>query len=244
MTDMRSFQRFAAIVAIVSFLAAMASNVLQAIPVHFNTQFPIDPMMFLSAGNPGGNLLRAGLILDMLGYYLPFLPIALFLQYWLRPKSPLWVRFFTACGIGYIFIGAVGAVTMAVIQPPLIQAYAQVPDSGRYALELLFGTIWNIIYAGLWNILAVLLVGIWFTGMGLLLRSERSGPAILALIVGFSALADSAGNMLGFKGLAMVGLILFLLLAPIWMLWFGIDLLRKPVEMEAAGKLSMPGING
>jgi len=230
--DNYSFQRFAAITAIVSFFTAMASNVLQAIPVNFNSEFPINPVMFLSVGINGANFLRWGLILDMLGYYLPLLPIALFIQHWFKTKSPIWTRFYTICGLGYILIGATGAVTLAVVQPPLINTYAQASMEQRVVLETIFGAIWNIVYAGMWNILGELFVGIWLLGVGLLLRSERRVFSIVSIIVGISALIDSLGNILGIEGLALVGLSVYLILAPIWALWFGIDLLRKPVQIQ------------
>src|SRR6266487_837709 len=232
MNDNYSFQRFAAITAIVSFFTAMASNVLQAIPVNFNSEFPINPVMFLSVGINGANFLRWGLILDMLGYYLPLLPIALFIQHWFKTKNPIWIRFYTICGLGYILIGATGAVTLAVVQPPLINAYAQASTEQRAMLETIFGAIWNIVYGGMWNILGEGLVGIWLLGVGLLLRSERRIFSIITMIVGISALIDSLGNILGIEGLALLGLSVYLILAPIWALWLGIDLLRKPVQIQ------------
>jgi hypothetical protein len=115
MNDNHSFQRFAAVIAIVSFFTAMASNVLQGIPVNFNSNVTTNPVLFLSVGPNGAGLLRWGLILDMLGYYLPLLPLAVFIQHWFKAKNPIWVRFYTTCGLGYILIGAVGAVALAVV---------------------------------------------------------------------------------------------------------------------------------
>lgn len=232
MTNSQSFQRFAAITAILSFFTAMASNVLQGIPVHFNSEFPIDPLMFLSVGASGATLLRWGLILDALGYYLPLLPIALFLHYWLKSKNPMWVHFYTTCGLGYILIGAVGAIALGVVQPPLINAYVQASTEQRAMLEAIFGAIWSIVYGGMWNILGELLAGIWFLGIGLLLRSERPMLGIVSIIIACSALVDSLGNILGIERLALIGLSLYILLAPIWALWFGIDLLRKPEKLQ------------
>jgi hypothetical protein len=225
-----SFQRFAALIAILSFFTALASDLLQGIPVNFNSQFPINPISFLEVGPNGIDLLRWGLLLDLLGYYLPFLPLALFLEHWLKGKNPLWLRFFTTCGVGYILIGAVGAVTLAVVQPPLISAYAQASTEQRAILTTIFETVWNIIYGGVWNILGELLGGIWFFGVGWFLRSERRLLGIGSMIVGASAFLDSLGNMLGIEILALLGLSVYILLAPIWALWLGIDLLRKPVQ--------------
>jgi hypothetical protein len=233
MKDHYSFQRFAAITAIVSFFTGIASDVLQGIPVNFNSEFPIDPAIFLAVGNHGATLLRWGLILDMLGYYLPLLPIALFIQNWLKTKNPLWIRFYTTCGLGYILIGAVGAIALAVVQPPLIASYTQASADQRQTLETIFGTIWSIVYGGMWNILGEGLIGIWFIGIGSLLRSERRVFGIITMIVGASGLLDSLGNILGLESLALVGVSTYIILAPIWALWLGIDLLRKPVQVQA-----------
>jgi len=229
MTDSQSFQRFAAIVAIVGFFTAMTSNVLQGIPVHFSLDITTNPSLFLSVGPAGASLIRWGLILDMLGYYLPFLPLSLFLGYWFKTRNPLWSRFFTVCGLGYIFIGAVGAVTIAVVQPHLANAYAEASIDQRTMLEIIFESIWTIIYRGLWNILGELLAGIWFLGVGFLLQTERRALGITGMIVGASALLDFLGNILNVENLALLGLSIFLLLAPVWALWIGIDMLRKPV---------------
>jgi hypothetical protein len=240
MNDNLSFQRFAAITAIVSFFTAMASNVLQGIPVHFNSEFPIDPVMFLSVGTEAGNLLRWGLILDLFGYYLPLLPLVLLVQHWFKEENPIWVRFYTTCGLGYILIGASGAVALAVVQPPLIRAYAQASAEQRVVLETIFGAIWNIVYGGLWNILGELFIGIWFFGAGLLLRHERRAIGIASIIVGISAFIDSLGNILGLERFAVVGLSIFIILVPLWALWFGIDLLRKPVRIPALQAAEVP----
>jgi len=66
------------------------------------------------------------------------------------------------------------------------------------------------------------------------LRSERRVLSIITMIIGISALVDSFGNIVGIESFALVGLSVYIILAPIWALWFGIDLLRKPVQIQAA----------
>ena len=99
-------------------------------------------------------------------------------------------------------------------------------------LETVFNTIWSMVYGGMWNILGGLLAGIWFVGVGLLLRDERRLFSIFSIILGISALLSSLGVILGIEAIALLGAI-YGLLAPIWALWLGIDLLRKPVQIEA-----------
>jgi hypothetical protein len=174
------------------------------------------------------------MILDMLGYYLPLLPVALFLWRWLRARNPNWVLFYTSCGLGYILIGVIGAAILAAVLPPLINAYAQASVEQRPVLETVFSAIGNMVYGGMWGILGVLLAGIWFLGIGLLLWDERRLFSIFSIILGISALLDSFGNMFSVETLASISLYIYLLLAPIWALWLGIDLLRKPVQIQTA----------
>ncbi|HEU0294559.1 MAG TPA: DUF4386 family protein [Anaerolineales bacterium] len=233
MNSHRSFQRFAALAAIISFPLALGSIVLSGIPVNFSPDVPTNPALWLSVGADGANLSRWGMILDMFSYYLPLLPVALFLWRWLGSRNPDWVLFYTSCGLGYILIGAIGAAILAAVHPPLINAYAQASVEQRPVLETVFSAVWNMVYGGMWNILEVLLAGIWFLGIGLLLRSERRLFSIFSIILGISALLDSLGFILGIEAFALLGVAIYVLLAPVWALWIGIDLLRKPVQIQA-----------
>jgi len=202
--------------------------------VDFNMEASTNPALLLSVGADGASLSRWGMILDMLGYYLPLLPVALFLWRWLRPRNPDWVLFYTSCGLGYILIGAIGAVILAAVHPPLISAYSQSSVEQRPALETVFSAVWNMVYGGMWGIPGVLLAGIWFLGIGLLLRGERRLFSIFSIILGISALLSSLGVILGIEAIAFFLGVIYGLLAPVWALWLGIDLLRKPVQIETA----------
>jgi len=230
-----SFQRFAALAAIISFPLALGGIVLSGMAIDFKFMDAVtNPTLWLAVGADGANLLRWGMILDMLSYYLPLLPVALFLWRWLRSRNPDWVLFYTSCGLGYILIGAIGAAILAAVHPPLINAYTQASVEQRPVLETVFSAIGNMVYGGIWNILEVLLAGIWFLGIGLLLRGERRLFSIFSIILGISALLGSLGVILSVEALNLFGGTIYGLLAPVWALWIGIDLLRKPVQIAAA----------
>ena len=231
MSDHQSFQRFAALAAIISFPLALGNIVLSGMAIDFKFMDAVtNPALWLAVGADGASLLRWGMILDMLSYYLPLLPVALFLWRWLGSRNPNWVLFYTSCGLGYILIGAIGAMILAAVHPPLINAYAQASVEQRPVLETVFSAIGNMVYRGMWGILEVLLAGIWFLGIGLLLRGERRIFSIVSMIIGASALLGSLGVILGIEAIALLGVI-YGLLAPVWALWLGIDLLRKPVQI-------------
>ena len=100
-------------------------------------------------------------------------------------------------------------------------------------LETVFRTIWNMVYRGIWSILDELLVGVWFLGIGLLLRGEQRLFSIFSIILGISALLGWLGIILDIEALALLGAI-YGLLVPVWALWLGIDLVRKPVQIQTA----------
>ena len=237
MTDHQSFQRFAALAAIISFPLAVVSLVISSVATDFNMEASTNVafwLSWLSIGADGARLLRWGLILDMLSYYLPLLPVALFLWRWLRSRNPDWVLFYTSCGLGYILVGAIGAAILAAVHPPLISAYTQASVEQRQVLEAaVYSASGNIVYGGMWGILEVLLAGIWFLGIGLLLRGERHLFSIFSVILGISALLGLLGVILSIEAISLLGVI-YGLLAPIWALWLGIDLLREPVQIAAA----------
>jgi hypothetical protein len=235
MNDHQSFQRFAALAAIISSTLALGSivHVVSGMAaIDFNTDVTFW-LSSLSTGADGARELRQGMILDMFSYYLPLLPVALFLWRWLGSRNPNWVLFYTSCGLGYILIGSIGAAILAAVHPPLINAYAQASVEQRPVLETVFSAIGNMVYGAMWGILDTLLVGIWFLGIGLLLRGERRLFSIFSIILGISALLGSLGVILGIEAIALLAVI-YGLLPPVWALWLGIDLLRKPVQIETA----------
>lgn len=70
MSDHQSFQRFTAMTAIMSFLFAVASIVLQGIPINFSPDIADNPALWLVVGADGASLFRRGMILDLLGMIL------------------------------------------------------------------------------------------------------------------------------------------------------------------------------
>ena len=66
MSDHQSFQRFTALTAILSFLFAVASIVLQGIPINFSPDVAVNPALWLVVRADGASLFRRGMILDTL----------------------------------------------------------------------------------------------------------------------------------------------------------------------------------
>ena len=227
MNNDASFQRLAAVTSILATLLALGSIGFQAVVLNVNVDPSSNPGSILGIGANGATLFRWGLILDIFGYYLLLAPLALLLWSRLQPKGMSLITLFTFCGLAYMLIGAIGAVTLAAIIPPLIKGYGQASVQQRQVYEVVFSGFFNVVYVGLWNLLETSLGGIWWLGIGLFLRREQPALGIFTTVLGIFALLDALGRILDTQIIYTVGLAGVLLLIPIWSLWFGIDLLRS-----------------
>ena len=98
-------------------------------------------------------------------------------------------------------------------------------------MQVLLGVLYQVVVGGLWNPLEILLLGIWFLGIGSLLRQERRSLGVLTLIIGVFAMFDALGWITQIEVIFRVGVFGISLLI-IWAAWFGIDLLRQPVQVD------------
>jgi hypothetical protein len=172
------------------------------------------------------------MIFDVFGSYLLLAPLALHLWAWLKPKSPNHVTLYTLCGLAYILIGSMGAIMLSAVLPPLMNDYVQASASQRDTLQVVFNGFLNAIFLGLWNPLEVFLLSIWLIGLGPLIQRERRGLGIVTRLLGLSALIDSTGRFLNIGTIFFIGSSGLFLLVPIWLIWWIIELLRKPVQID------------
>src|SRR6266480_6910080 len=222
-----SFQRLAAVTSILATLLALGSIGVQVVVLGVNVDPFSNPTSLLGTGANGASLFRWGMILDIFGYYLLLAPLALLVWSRLQQKGMNLITLFTFCGLAYMLIRAIGAPTLAAISPPLIEGYGQASVQQRQVYEVDFSGFLNVVYVGLWNLLESTLGGMWWLGIGLLLRREQPALGIFTTVLGIFALLDALGRILNIQIIYTFGLAGVLLLIPIWTLWFGIDLLRS-----------------
>jgi hypothetical protein len=230
--DNRSFRLVAAIAAILSLPLAYGSFVTGLLAVDFNMAALSEPLLLIRTGPRGAELWRWSMLLDMLGYYLLIVPIVLLLWRWLKAPGGDWIRFFTVCLLSYCLIGAMGAAILAATLPPLIVAWQSAAEAQQVVIETVFSSYMNAVYRGLWNILEEFIAGFGWLGLGLALKGERGTLGLATIILGSACILDSIGSMLNVEALAMPGLYVYLLLAPIWACWLGVSLLRRPLAVE------------
>lgn len=224
MNQDRTFQTVTGVTAILSAPLALASLLVGMIALHFNMEAFGEPRSLIHVVTRPG-LLRASVLLNLFGYYLLWLPGVLWLWDELDAKHPAMIRLYSLCGLGYIALGTIGGAMLSSAWPPLIQAYAQGSAAEREYLALIFAAITATVEGGIWSTPQNLLQGVWWLGMGGVLRRERRGLGTLALILGAFALLNSVGEVFDVEVFDMAGLFVTLLAGPIWNLWLGLMVL-------------------
>jgi hypothetical protein len=223
----RSFALMAAVAAIASLPLAAGNLLAMLATVHFNLGGMTNPLVLLHAGAGQAGLWRWSMVLDIVGYYLPIVPVILLLRASLRLRGPSWTDLFALCLLSYCLIGAIGGAELATALPTLMTQYATSPGH-RSELLTVFTGFTDGIYRGMWNLLEEFLAGIGWVGFGVILRrgSDR-WLGLFTMVLGIACLIDSAGTAMNADSVASIGLTVYLVLAPVWACWLGVRVLRR-----------------
>src|SRR5258707_4654679 len=151
MDETKRFQQLAGVSCLVAAACYVGGAVLMAAALNFNLSLEAFSGTMIAAGSRGAELLRWGLMLDGLGSYLLVAPLALYLWGWLRPENPGLANLYTLSGLAYMLVGAIGAFVLAAALPPLVNAYGAASAAQRETSQVVFNTIFNAVYHGLWN---------------------------------------------------------------------------------------------
>ena len=231
MNNETSFRHISAIVAIVAALLILASTVVLSMAIDFNFEFLDNPAGLITAGLDAGaiELFRWGSILELLGYFLLLIPVALYLWYWLKPQSPSLVTMATVFGLGSIFIGVIGAGIRASFFPSMMIAYSQTAEAQREVLEVVFRATTDFNFEGLYAVDSIL-AGLWWLGIGLVLRVDRRILGTATVIMGAAILGAGVGWLLRVDPLARLELFYFF--EPFWAIWLGIVIWRSNEQSD------------
>lgn len=206
-------------VAVLATVLAIISDLLYGVAFGFRVEPAFDYLQQLAIGTGGATVLRWAALTDMLGYYLLMAPTVFHLRR-VYARHPL-IGVFTSSALFYVGAGSVGAVALSIFGPKLIVEYAAASGPSRDVIAREFTTLAAIVYTGIWQTLLPIGLGAWFIGTGWLMRARHPQLGMLSLAMGAAALLASAGRMLAFDAVAIVGL-LFLgpfTLWPILIAW-------------------------
>ncbi len=228
MKDQTLFRRIAAITAILTAPLILANTVVLLIAVDFNSEFMSNPVGLITIGATASETFRWGEILGLCSTIL-FVPAALYLWYWLKPRAHQLVTLLTILGLASMLLAVTGELLRATLYPPLMTAYPQASETQQEILMVIFQGVTDFNFEGLWS-LELIFWGIWWLGIGLVLRNERRSLGIITVILGIAFLGAGAGWLLRVGPLARLENAFFLV--PFWVVWLGIVIWRRSEQSE------------
>ncbi len=225
MSDNGNFRRFAGACALLT-TVLMLGNAATILGLARNPQALFDdPALLLSLGAGGARLFHISMVLDVLGY-LALGPVVVFCSAWLKEQGQGPASLFTYAGLAYSLLGSIGGVVMDAVMGRMMVSYAAASLAEQQVLRSLAQYLSQAVAHGIWNPLEVLMISVWFLGIGPFLWRKNSGLAVVALVVGTLGLLDPVGWMLGSELALEIGAIGTVLI-PVWTAWLGIELLRN-----------------
>lgn len=218
---MTSSLRTAAIAAlIVSIGVGMLSNVLFLAAFQFRIDWFLDPTLILGAGATSAALLRGAATLDLIGYYLASAVLAYVLWRVLRPRNPLLADLSAMAAFGYALAGGAGAAVLAMVGPMLMNDYAAASaPADRAVIAAQFTLLFEVVWRSVWQFLDGILLGAWWLGIGLLVRTDQPGLSRLSLLLAVFAPIGVTLNLLGLDLARDASLGIVFTLWTIWWVW-------------------------
>lgn len=231
MNDQALFKRIAAMTAVISAPVALSAFVLVALAVGSGTEAVSDMADMVTLGvAAAGYLHLAWMVADTFGYSLLLAPAALYLWYWLKPRSPALVTLYTIAGFAHVLVGMIAVNIVGGMVPSLMREYAAVPAAEQEVLLAISQSGFNMVFYGV-GALAFFFGGLWWLGIGTVLRQERRILGIVTMILGIVALGVWFQQVFRIESLAFISTP-FLLFVPVWAVWTGIVIWRRHEEHD------------
>ena len=226
-------RRLAAITAILSLPFAYLTQALFSLGTGGDPSAFFDAARLLSVSADQSTFLYFGYWVDILGYYLIFLPVLIYAWKALRPVDGSLTDIAFACGLIYCVLGAIGASTQAAAFQELQLLHA----SGTLADKAAAEAAWTATVAGQWRglwILEASLAAVWFGGLAKLLSATGfKGLGWLAALIAVLWGLLFTSWLAGLHELSDLFLMIVVLVSPIWAAWLGIRLWSSPGSIEA-----------
>ena len=226
MTKEESFRKTVAWLAIASAVFGIGNFSLTGIAGGGDPSYLSNLYAFIGAGGEAGAVMKWAWLSDMLGYYVLLLPVAFLLHSWLRSEEPYWMSVITALGLGYIICGTMGASILARTWPTLLSGFEDSQGLTADIYRIVFVNTTEAVYGALWGYLEFLIGGLWWFGVGLVLKRIRRALGVATVAVGAVTLTAALGQILAMDVVANVAFMAYLGLAPAWAVGLGLVLLR------------------
>jgi hypothetical protein len=220
--------RFTAWTAIVGGIFAYANVALVLAATRGDTALILDGASMLALPADTRDLFRWGMFADILGFYLPVLGIGAYLWHRFRDRSGAMGDMALLAIALYAIVGVAGAAIQLAALDPLARLHADGDASARIAAEAAWTAIAHAAQKGLWWSEGPVVL-FWGLVVGPQLGKEAWGQPrlILLKITGWCfGLFFLAGMFAALEPLMKAMLVVVVLIFPLWMLSFGMQLLR------------------
>jgi hypothetical protein len=227
-TDMLKHRNLVGWVTFCSGVVGLISYLLVAGAVNFNFEFFSDSSLIFTIDGVSSTMLKWSMITDIFGYYFLLLPILFFINEWLEDKTG-WRHVFTFCGAAYIFAGALGASILGATWPVLLDRFPLATPEQQEIIKFSFENLSLIVVGGIWNFFDALFFAVWFIAIGIFIKRENAVWGLFTIIVGLLSALDFTGSAFDLKTISEIALNLYLILAPLWAIGFGLAMTRNKV---------------
>lgn len=230
MNDQDLFKRFAAVMAILAAIVGLGSFVLVGMAVDFNMDAVSSFADVITLGSDAaGPLHLAWVVTDFFGTLL-LAPAAFYLWQWLKPRNPNLVTLASFSGFAFFLVGALVLSFVGAAIPPLMRAYETASGTQQ---DIQFGvltSLFDMLYNG-GGPLVYFFAGLWWLGIGLVLRKERSILGLLTVFMGVVGLGIWAEQTFRIEPLVFIEDVIFFL-TYIWAVWLGIVIWRRDEQSD------------
>ena len=208
------------------------SNVLFIAAFQGRPEWFADPALVVTGGAVSAELFKWAALTDLASYYLPTAVVALAIWRAVGERRPALAAVSIAAALGYVLIGGAGAAALAMAGAPLIGEYDQ-PGADRAAIAAIFGTLVDIVFRAIWQLIDGILLAVWFLATGMLVGRDRPGFARLSVLLGGLIAAGTAMNVLGLTLVRDIGLGFVFVLWAAWSIWMAVLVWRRRPPFDA-----------
>ncbi len=229
MTRMQSSdtsRRLAGWVAIIGALLAWSEIGVYMAAVNGDLAAVYEPAVFLSLPAHAHDYFHASLVLDTLGFYLPFLVIGGYLWSVMREEHGALMDMAALCIVTYAVMGIAGDALLFASVSPLAAMHAAGDAAVKAGTEATWLALASGAQQGLW-IMEGPVMGFWGLVMGSAMRRAGRPYGLLLMAVGVCYASIFVLGVLGIWAVAQQFQLVFLILLPLWALLTGISLLRQ-----------------
>ena len=187
------------------------------------------PAVFLSLPASAHSYFHTSMVLDTLGFYLPFLVVGGYLWSVLRVEHGPLIDIAALCIVTYVLLGIAGASLMFAAVQPLASLHAAGDAAVKAGSEAAWLALAHGSQQGLW-LMEGPVMGFWGLVMGKAMRASGMPYGRLLMVVGALYASVFVVGVLNLWAVAELIQFVFLILLPMWAVLTGVSLLRQPAN--------------